>query len=226
MENYEDLKKKVAEWTDLAKEFEQRKLEFDEMVKSMKEDLSKLEEQNKPKIFVSFKDDLIEVLEKKIAKMSCDCFCESFNATYFNDFEFNVRYGTELELECATIDCDDYFRDFLPTSLFDNDDIESNLAHIESLKPIFLNQELVNEIQEYLIKKMKDIDFTSISFDDFEEFEVNLNGTELQLESVDISCDNMQDVFNHNFDFDTDEIVEIVGKYFNIVMDDEKENNE
>ena len=221
MKNYEDLlKAKISECADLVTQLEQKKVEINKMVESMKADLSQSLNLKLNKLFVSQRKDFIEVLEEQIRHLSSNCFCETFEATDFHEYEFSVSYGVELNLESIRTNVEDYFDNYLPTSLFDEDDIESITNDNKSLIPIFANKELIDEITTYLVKKMRDIDFSNVNFDDFEEFEANLHGTELTLIQATISCDDMKDFFNSNLDYDYDSITEIINKYFVIVEDE------
>jgi hypothetical protein len=177
-------------------------------------------------------EELIDLIDSYITDWgTTDFYSESFIGGDIDDVELSINYSCEIELERATIDVQDYF---CSNFRFDFDNFINYVQNI--VKPncnneriIFLTtQELFKLISEIIYQSVTNID-TSISFSRFEDFDCEMDSyKKIEVTDVRIDGDEFCEQFKNEFDFDRDDIENIIKNYYNFKSDEnsEEENSE
>jgi hypothetical protein len=178
-------------------------------------------------------EELIDVIDSYITEWgTTEFYSESFSGGDIDDVELSINYSCEVELERATIDVQDYF---CSNFTFDYDNFINNyvpnIVKSEYWKERLIKlttQELFKLISETIYQSVKNID-TSISFSRFEDFECEMDSyKKIEVTDVRISSDEFCEQFENEFDFDRDDIENIIKKYYNFKSEEnsEEENSE
>jgi hypothetical protein len=137
--------------------------------------------------------------------------------------DLSINYHSEIELENATIDINDYFcsnfsfeydRFIQWINDFRNTEETIKLSKLMS-RELF---ELITEIFETSVRKID----TSISFRRFEDFECEMDSyKKIEVTEVTIDSDEFVQIFNDEFDFDRNDIEDIIKNYHNFKSEDD-----
>ena len=178
-------------------------------------------------------EELIDAIDSYITEWgTSDFYSESFSGGDIDDVELSINYSCEVELERATIDVQDYF---CSNFTFDYDNFINNyvpnIVKSEYWKERLIKlttQELFKLISEIIYQSVTNID-TSISFSRFDDFECEMDSyKKIEVTDVTIDGDEFCGQFNNEFDFDRDDIENIIKNYYNFKSDEnsEEENSE
>jgi hypothetical protein len=175
-------------------------------------------------------EELIDLIDSYITEWgTSDFYSESFSGSDIDDVELSINYSCEIELERATIDVQDYF---CSNFKFDYDNFINNYVpnivkeQCNKERIIFLTtQELFKLISEIIYQSVTNID-TSISFTRFDGFECELDSyKKIEVTDVTIDGDEFCEQFKNEFDFDRDDIENIIKNYYNFKSDENSEEN-
>jgi hypothetical protein len=178
-------------------------------------------------------EELIDLIDSYITEWgTSDFYSESFSGSDIDDVELSINYSCEIELERATIDVQDYF---CSNFKFDYDNFINNyvpnIVKSEYTKERIIKlttQELFKLISEIIYQSVTSID-TSISFSRFDDFDCEMDSyKKIEVTDVTIDGDEFCEQFKNEFDFDRDDIENIIKNYYNFKSDEnsEEENSE
>lgn len=171
-------------------------------------------------------EEIISLIDEFITDYGTNNFDEVlFSSVDIDDVELSVNYSCEVELESATIDVQDYF---CSSFTFDYDEFVQMVSKSDSNKLFLLNfmpRELFDLIAEVIEKSVRDID-TSITFNTFNDFECEMDCyKKINVKDISIYSDEFINVFQNEFDFDENEIEEIIMNYHNFISEENSEEN-
>jgi hypothetical protein len=173
-------------------------------------------------------DSLIDLIDEFITDCGTEYFrTETFSGSDIDDVELSVNYSCEVELENATIDVSDYF---CSNFSFEYDGflrwIDQNRNTTETILLVkLMTRELFELITEIVDSSVRKID-TSISFRRFEDFECEMDSyKKIDVTDVTIDSDEFVRVFNDEFDFDRNDIEDIIKNYHNFKSEDNSDDN-
>ena len=185
------------------------------------------EENSDEKITEEDIEEIISLIDDFISNYGTNNFGrESFNGRDIDDVELSVNYSCEVELESATIDVEDYFcgnfsfdyDEFIQMVRESDNDNKSNLLK-------FIPRGLFDLIAEVIDKSVRDID-TSISFNRFDDFECEMNCyKKIEVTEISIDGDEFINVFQNEFDFNRNDIEELIKNYHNFISEENSEEN-
>jgi len=189
----------------------------------------KMQDENSDKTIT---EEMIDSLVDLIDEFITDCGTEYFpNSSFCNseidDVELSINYSCEVELENATIDVSDYFCSHFSFGYERFSQwIDQNRNTEETMKLIkLMNTELFELITEIVDSSVRKID-TSIQFRRFEDFECEMDSyKKIEVTDVTIDSDEFVRVFNDEFDFDRNDIEDIIKNYHNFKSEDDSEDN-
>ena len=176
-------------------------------------------------------EDDIEAMINLIDSYISDCGTKNFfNETFINrdidDVELSIGYNCEVELESATIEVDDYF---CSNFSFEYDKfikyVDNAGLDEEGFLVKYLTRELFELISEVINTSVRNID-TSISFNKFEDFECEMDSYK-KIDITEVSIDGQEfcEQFTNEFDFDRNEIENIIKNFHNLKSEEVSEEN-
>lgn len=172
-------------------------------------------------------DSLVDLIDDFITDCGTEYFpTSSFCGSEIDDVELSVNYSCEVELENATIDVSDYFCSHFSFGYERFSQwIDQNRNTEETMQLIkLMNEELFELITEIVDSSVRKID-TSIQFRRFEDFECEMDSyKKIEVTDVTIDSDEFVRVFNDEFDFDRNDIEDIIKNYHNFKSEDDSED--
>jgi hypothetical protein len=169
-------------------------------------------------------DSLVDLIDEFITDCGTENFrTETFSGCDIDDVDLSINYHSEIELENATIDINDYF---CSNFSFEYDrfiqwinDFRNTEETIKLSK--LMSRELFELITEIFDSSVRKID-TSISFRRFEDFECEMDSyKKIEVTEVTIDSDEFVQIFNDEFDFDRNDIEDIIKNYHNFKSEDD-----
>jgi hypothetical protein len=173
-------------------------------------------------------EDIVSLIDEFINNFGTNNFSnQTFSSREIEDVELSINYNCEVELENATIDVEDYF---CGNFSFDYDEFvqfvreSDNNNKLNLLK--FIPRELFDLIEKVIDKSVRDID-TTISFRRFNDFECEMDSYNKKINVVEITIDSDEFIneFNEEFDFNRNDIAEIIQSYHNFQSEENLDTN-
>ena len=170
-------------------------------------------------------EDLAETLGDYITDYSTKNFrSKSYSQYNIDDVELSVTYDSEIELQTATININEYF---MESFIFNYDQFKRFLndskykdtqIQVIQLIPI----ELFTSISEVIYKSVDEI-HTRITFDNFDDFYCELYEKRIEITSVDIDSDELERKFFDDFDYSSKDIEDIIKSFYDFKEEKEEE---
>jgi cob(I)alamin adenosyltransferase len=165
-------------------------------------------------------DAIISLIDDFITNHSLNDFRkETFSSREINNFQLSINWDCEVQLEEANIEvgsyfCNNFVFDFNVFCNWTQTNANSkNQEQVALLK--FIPRELFDLISDIVNKSVRDID-TRINITNFDDFECEMDSyKKIDVTDITIESDVFVDHFEENFDFDRNDIENIIKNYHN-----------